>query len=225
MLEPIGRVRSPYREKFGVPRQPGLAPSVQATIELDGGRIDPQALRGLEGVSHLWVLFVFHGVETASVATVRPPRLGGNRRLGVLATRSPFRPNPIGLSAVKLLSVEGLALRVAGGDFLDETPVLDLKPYLPYADAIPEARCDWATAAPESLDIEFSRTARDTLAERPDRDSLRRLIVESLRWDPRPAYRRRDVDEREYGVRLADSDVRWRVDGNTLMVTEIRPAP
>ncbi|MCA9691061.1 MAG: tRNA (N6-threonylcarbamoyladenosine(37)-N6)-methyltransferase TrmO, partial [Myxococcales bacterium] len=130
-MEPIGVVRSPYTEKFGIPRQPGLAPSVRARVELDPRRVQPEALRGLSACSHVWLLTLLHAAKPTGHATVRPPRLGGNIRLGALATRSPFRPNPIGLSAVALVELAELALVVAGADLLDGTPVLDIKPYVP----------------------------------------------------------------------------------------------
>jgi tRNA-Thr(GGU) m(6)t(6)A37 methyltransferase TsaA len=220
VFEPIGTVRSPWPEKFGVPRQAGLAPAVTATIELDPARVPAEALRGLEATSHVWIVFVFHRSPPLEGATVRPPRLGGNQRLGVLATRSPVRPNPIGISAVRLLGIEGHRLRVAGPDLVDGTPVLDIKPYVPYADAIPEATCAWADRAPTPLPVCFSEDASATLASRPDADTLRDLIEQSLRWDPRPAYHDDDPD-RVYAARLDDVDVRWRVEGGGVVVVEI----
>ncbi len=140
---PIGIVRSCFREKFGIPRQPGLAPAARATLELLPPHNQPAAVRGLEDFSHVWLVFVFHGVPASRwQPTVRPPRLGGNRRLGVFATRSPFRPNPIGLSVValdRIVTGQGrVALHLSGVDVLDGTPVLDIKPYLPYADRVPD---------------------------------------------------------------------------------------
>jgi tRNA-Thr(GGU) m(6)t(6)A37 methyltransferase TsaA len=151
-LSPIGTIHSCYGEKFGIPRQPGLVKSATATLELLPPYNSPDALRGLDGFSHLWVIFLFHqSTRNQWKATVRPPRLGGNERVGVFASRSNFRPNPIGLSVVELLTVEGTQLHLGGGDFLDGTPVLDIKPYLPYADCIPSATGAFATRTPEPV--------------------------------------------------------------------------
>ncbi|MCA9682628.1 MAG: tRNA (N6-threonylcarbamoyladenosine(37)-N6)-methyltransferase TrmO [Myxococcales bacterium] len=223
-LEPIGVVRSPWPEKFGIPRQSGLADQIESLVELDRGRIPAEALRGLEGVSHLWLLTWFHAsVEDGWRPTVRPPRLGGAARLGVFATRSPHRPNPIALSLVTLRAVEDRCLRITGADLLDGTPVLDIKPYLPWAEARPEARCDWADQRPEPLAVHVSPAVDELLRAREDGDSLRALIVASLRWDPRPAHQRADPD-REFAVALADVDVRFVVAGDVLTVVGLRPA-
>jgi tRNA-Thr(GGU) m(6)t(6)A37 methyltransferase TsaA len=190
---PIGVVRSCFREKFGIPRQPGLASAARATLELLPPYNQPAAVRGLEGFSHLWLVFAFHGIPAGRwQPTVRPPRLGGNRRLGVFATRSTFRPNPIGLSAVKLERIATdhgkVVLHLAGVDVLDGTPVLDIKPYLPYADCIPTATGGFATEVPPSgLAVEFSPAAAAFCAALPVGDP-RELITQLLRQDPRPAY-------------------------------------
>jgi tRNA-Thr(GGU) m(6)t(6)A37 methyltransferase TsaA len=202
---PIGHVRSPWREKFGVPRQSGLA-QVEATIELDPLAIPREALRGLERVSHLWVISWFHGLpptEPAFRPTVRPPRLGGSVRLGVLATRSPHRPNPIGLSVVRLLAIEDRCLRVSGIDLLDGTPVLDIKPYGEWADAAPHEHADRFAASLEPID-----------------ETLRATIVDTLRWDPRPAHQREQAG-REYAMRMLAVDVRFRVDEQGVEVLAI----
>jgi len=215
-LAPIGWVRSPWPEKFGVPRQSGLAQS-EARIELDPQRIPREALRGLEQVSHLWLVSWFHGLREAEPfrPTVRPPRLGGSQRLGVLATRSPHRPNPIGLSVVRLLAIDDRTLRVRGIDLLDGTPVLDIKPYLPWADVVADATCEWADAAPRELEVRFAAQvgAID--------EALRAAIVDTLRWDPRPAHQRGDAS-REYGMRLLEVDLRFRVDERGVEVLAIR---
>lgn len=153
---PIGVIRSCFRQKFGIPRQPRLVPAARATLELLPSYAQPEAVRGLEGFSHLWLLFVFHGIPAGHwQPTVRPPRLGGNQRMGVFATRSSFRPNPIGLSAVALERIEisagRVVLHLAGVDVLDGTPVLDIKPYVPYADSIPEAVGGFANEAPGAV--------------------------------------------------------------------------
>ena len=165
-MEAIGYIRTPFREKFGVPRQPGLATAAQGVLELAPPFDRPESLEGLEGFSHVWLLWRFHLAVRKSEdwsPTVRPPRLGGNRRLGVFATRSPFRPNPLGLSAVRLLAVERRACRlVLGGvDLVDGTPVFDIKPYAPYTDSIPDAAGGFADASPEArLCVMFSAEAQ-----------------------------------------------------------------
>lgn len=224
-MQPIGVVRSAFREKFGIPRQPGLVPAAEAVIELLPPANQPEAVRGLEGFSHLWVVFVFHACPAGEWhATVRPPRLGGNERVGVFASRSPFRPNRIGLSLVTLDGVDcgpgGVSLRVSGADLLDGTPVLDLKPYLPYVEALPEAHGGFAPAAPESrLAVRFSAAAEAVLAARPDLPRLRELIGQLLALDPRPATCHEE--DRLFGFRLHDVDVRWRVAGGEAIVEEL----
>lgn len=225
-FHPIGVIRSCFREKFGIPRQPRLALAARATLELLPPYDQPVMVRGLEGFSHLWVIFVFHGVPAGRWhPTVRPPRLGGNRRLGVFATRSTFRPNPIGLSAVEL---EGIAiygrrvvLHLKGVDLLDGTPVLDIKPYLPYADAIATAMGGFASTVPESLAaVEFSPAAAAFCREWSEGD-LRELLGQILRQDPRPAYEQNDSALRRYGMKLYDCDVRWEMREGVAYVTEI----
>ncbi len=223
---PIGIIRSCFREKFGIPRQPGLAPAARATLELSPPYAQAAAVRGLEAFSHVWLVFVFHSTPAGHwQPTVRPPRLGGNRRLGVFATRSTFRPNPIGLSAVRLERVaiarQRVILHLAGVDLLDGTPVLDIKPYLPYADCLPEATGGFATEAPPHLPVEFSPAAAAFCATWPT-DELRGLIVQILRQDPRPAYRSAGTAPRSYGMRLYDCDVCWEMRDGVVYVTEIR---
>lgn len=220
-MHPIGHVRTPYPDRFGVPRQAGLADAVESRIELDPEVVGAESLRGLETATHLWVVFLFHTSPPARSHLVRPPRLGGNRRLGVFATRSPFRPNPIGLSAVRLCGIEGLCLTVTGGDFVDGTPVLDLKPYLPYADRIEDARCDWAPTRPVARTVRFARAALTQLERRPDTASIRQLIEQTLCWDPRPAYHGARPAPRTYGMRIVDVDVRWSVKDDAVLVESI----
>lgn len=229
-FEAIGYVESPFREKFGIPRQAGLAPSARGRVVILPPYDRPEAFEGLEGTSHLWLLFVFHGIEAAPwQPRVRPPRLGGNRRVGVFATRSGFRPNNIGLSVVGLEAIhcdrEGVRLDVTGLDLLDGTPILDIKPYIPYADARPQATSAIAPQAPEvCLTVRFAAQAESALTGMTDGSSLRRLIEETLALDPRPAYKGSD-DDKLYGMRLAGHEVRWRLEGDgRVVVLEIGAA-
>jgi tRNA (adenine37-N6)-methyltransferase len=225
-LQPIGVVRSPWKEKFAIPRQSGLARDVESSVELDRERIPSEALRGLEGVSHVWLLCWFHAsVEEGWRPTVRPPRLGGAVRLGVFATRSPHRPNPIALSLVRLLGVEDRRLRISEADLLDGTPVLDIKPYLPWAEQPEQAHCEWADAAPERLAVRFTAQAEASIAAHSEPALLRRVIVQSLCFDPRPAQQREDPN-RQFAVALLDVDVRFRIDvtdGTGVEVLAIEP--
>jgi tRNA-Thr(GGU) m(6)t(6)A37 methyltransferase TsaA len=226
-LRPIGVIRSCYREKFGVPRQAGLAPSARATLEIPLGPESRDALRGLEGFSHLWVIFWFHGVQDEGWRPlVRPPRLGGTRKMGVFASRSPHRPNPIGLSAVRLegIELEGSDLariEVSGGDFLDGTPVLDIKPYLPYADSIPSAHPGWAEPPLPRMEVAFSPEAEHALEGDPN---LRQLVLETVGLDPRPAFQASSASRGEgveYSCRIAELDVHWVVLEGRALVTRI----
>lgn len=229
-LSPIGLIESDFPDKFGVPRQPGLAPSARATLRLLSPYDDPLTTRGLDAFSHLWLTFLFHQSPERWTPLVRPPRLGGNRRVGVFASRSTHRPNRLGLSLVELLEIEthnGVRLHLAGADLISGTPVLDIKPYLPWAEARPEARADFAPEAPRRLPVRFTHGAETALARREDAASLRSLIEEVLSQDPRPAYRD-DDGTRRYGVRLRELDIHFRVtattDGTrTLEVLDIIP--
>lgn len=213
-LRVIGRVRSPWPEKFGVPRQSGLTRALAARIELDRELIPAEALRGLDGVSHVWVLSWFHQ-STSWRPTVRPPRLGGATRLGVFATRAPHRPNPIGLSLVRLLAVEDRSLRVADLDLVDGTPVLDIKPHLPWAEQPADARCEWAPAQPQPLPVRFAPAAAARLTA-----DEQAAIIETLRWDPRPAHQR-DQPERSFGLSIFDLDLRFVVDEAGALVLSV----
>ena len=231
-LEPIGMIKSCFKEKFGIPRQPGLVPAAKATLILKEPYNQPEALTGLEAFSHIWLIYIFHGIEQGKwKPTVRPPRLGGNRRAGVFATRSNFRPNPIGLSVVKLdkIVTRGVDMRLelSGVDLLDGTPVLDIKPYLPYADGIADARGGFAPEAPEPLlTVEFTpeaRTAGERLEAGPH-PGLLDLIVQMLILDPRPAYTGDRDPGRIYGFRIFEVDVQWRVAEGRAIVVTIIPA-
>ncbi len=220
-FNPVATIRSDFPEKFGVPRQSGLVPQLTARIVFEKPYRDAEALRGLEGFSHIWLLWVFSENRRAGWSpTVRPPRLGGNRRMGVFATRSPFRPNPIGLSCVRLLGIEhtgdGPVLLVGGADLVDGTPILDIKPYLPYADCVPEASGGFASAAARrGLTVEFP----EALLLRIPADK-REALIGALREDPRPSYQ--EDEERVYGVSFAGRNVRFRVRGEVLTVLEVQ---
>ncbi len=229
-MTPVGRIHSPYKEKFAVPRQPGLVKSARATLELLPPCNDPQTLRGIEAFSHLWLVFVFHECQGQGWhPTVRPPRLGGNERVGVFASRSPFRPNGLGLSVVELREVhqqgDRLWLELGGVDLVDGTPILDIKPYLPYADSLPAAQGGFAPMAPEAgMPVRFAPEAEaQLLAQQARYPELKHFIGEVLAQDPRPAYRRSQDDERLYGVKLYDFNVQWRVRGGVTEVVAIAP--
>ena len=230
-LEPIATIHSPFQEKFATPRQPGLAPSVTASIKFSPGFATPEAVRGLEGFSHLWLIFLFHqNWQKGWKPTVRPPRLGGNQRVGVYASRSPFRPNPVGLSAVKLLRINNeqgkISLEVQGADLIDGTPILDIKPYIAYGDSIPAANSGFASAAPGTpLKIIFSNQAQQQLSNyRSESPNLETMLTETLSLDPRPAYRRENKDDQKYGVLFDRYNVHWVVTGEELIVLSINPA-
>lgn len=224
---PIGYIHSPYKEKFGIPRQPDLAPSAQVTLELVPPYNQPDCVRGLEAFSHLWLTFVFHQtVARGWQPLIRPPRLGGNAKVGVFASRSTHRPNPLGLSLVRLTNIDcsnGVRLTLGGADLMDGTPILDIKPYIPFVEARPEACGGFADAPPPALLVHWSEAAQHELAAlHAVPAGLAALIDEVLAQDPRPAYQ--DDQERIYGVRLYDYNIRFRVTGQSAEVLEIRPA-
>ena len=220
-LTPIAHIRSDFSEKFGIPRQSGLVEELTATVVFQPPYRVPDALRGLEGFSHLWLIWEFSQARREGWSpTVRPPRLGGNKRLGVFATRSPFRPNPLGLSCVRLLEVrqdreQGTVLVVSGADLLDGTPIYDIKPYLPYADCKPEAVGGFA-ARPKGADLAVD--CSPALLDRVPEDK-RAALLAVLAQDPRPQYQ--DDPERVYGMAFAGLEVKFRVAGERLTVTEI----
>lgn len=222
----IAHIRTDFPTKFGIPRQSGLADALTGRVEFEPAYRNPDALRGLEGFSHIWLLWDFSQAhrETWS-ATVRPPRLGGNTRMGVFATRSPFRPNPIGLSCVRLERVElstpeGPVLRVAGADLMDGTPIYDIKPYIPYADCRPEATGGFTDGIDyPRLEVDFPEALLALIPE-----DKRPALIGVLAQDPRPGYRHAG-DARRYGVEFAGFDVRFVVEENTLRVTEVEKLP
>ena len=229
-LQPIGILHSPYKEKFAVPRPPGLVPSARARLELLPPCNDPQTLRDIEQFSHLWLIFQFHEcADQGRHPTVRPPRLGGNERVGVFASRSPFRPNGLGLSVVQLLGVQQqgsrLWLELSGVDLVDGTPILDIKPYVPYADSHPEARGGFAPDAPTPMAVEFSPEAEQAIQRAQHHyPELRAFIAEVLAQDPRPAYKKGKPDDKVYGVRLFDVNVQFQIKEPQCQVLTIEPA-
>jgi len=214
-IEPIGYIHTDFKDKFGIPRQSGRVESLVGRVELLPEYKGAQALRGIEEFSHLWLIFGFSKAERSrNTLTVRPPRLGGNRRIGVFASRSPFRPNSLGLSVVKLERVEGEDLIVSGVDLLDGTPIYDIKPYLPYADSKPDAKGSYGEENRDyCLEVEFP----DGLLEKLPEDK-RQTAIDCLKEDPRPSYH---DDERVYSMRFAERDVHFVVKGNKLTVVAV----
>ncbi len=227
-VSPIGFVRSCFKEKFAIPRQPQLAPAARGVLELVPPFDQAHALDGLEQVSHVWLLFLFHqALEAAPRLRVRPPRLGGNRMVGVFATRSTHRPNGIGQSVVRLERIESGRLHLSGIDLLDGTPVLDIKPYVPYADAIEDARNGLASDAPELIAVRWTEASLQQAHREALRldEPLQELIEQCLAQDPRPAYQT-PKPERRYGTRLWDVEVRWHYpDPESITVLEVSRMP
>ena len=221
-MEVIARIRSPFAEKFGVPRQSGVVEELCATVVFEPPYRNPDAVRGLEGFSHIWLIWQFdRALREGWSPTVRPPRLGGNRRLGVFATRSPFRPNGIGLSSVRLERMElhptlGPVLHVKGADLVDGTPIFDVKPYLPYTDSHPEATggfTDDTAMEPLTVDIPPALLEKLPEAQRPG-------LLGVLASDPRPRYQ--DDESRVYGLRFAGYNVRFTVSEGMLTVVDVQ---
>ena len=220
LLRPVAHIESDFPEKFGIPRQAGIVEELRARVVFEEPFRDPEALRGIEGFSHLWLIWQFSEALRGDFSpTVRPPRLGGNRRMGVFATRSPFRPNALGLSCVRLLGLEkdpekGTVLLVGGADLMDGTPIWDIKPYLPYADCRPEAACGFAPDPGAKLAVEIPAEQEEKIPEEK-RAALRGVLAN----DPRPRYQA-DA-ERVYAMSFAGLTVRFRADDHTLSVTEV----
>lgn len=221
VLRAIARIHNDFPTKFGLPRQSGLVTGIRGRIVFEPGYRQPEALRGLDGFSHIWLIWGFSKARReAWSATVRPPRLGGNTRVGVFATRSPFRPNALGLSCVKLEGIEregplGLVLRVSGADLMDGTPIYDIKPYLPYADSVPEARDGFAGGRErQMLSVKIPQELLSLIPE-----NKREGLVGALENDPRPAYL--DEPRRIFGFMFAGFDVRFTVNDGILTVVEV----
>lgn len=220
-IQVIARMKSDFPTKFGIPRQSGLVDELRSTIVFEPEFRNPDALRGIEDFSHLWIIWQFsEAVRTEWSPTVRPPRLGGNTRLGVFATRSPFRPNSLGLSSVKLLGVEkteefGTVLHVGGADLMDGTPIFDIKPYIPYGDCHPDATGGFTdTAGDFLLQVTFPKELLKLLPQ-----NKQEAAIGVLSHDPRPSYQRKPG--RVYGLTFAGFDIRFTVDGDTLTVVEV----
>ncbi len=232
VFDPIGVIHSCFPEKFGIPRQPGLAPAARASLEIVPPYDRDEAFRELGTFSHVWIVFVFHAIPAGKWRpTVRPPRLGGNRRAGVFATRSGFRPNPIGISAVALEGLRRhrgkLLVDLSGIDVLDGTPVLDIKPYLPYADTLPGASGGFAGRPPAATTaVAYTAGARID-ADRLEREhpGFTQLLEQVLAADPRPAYAEADTTRTRFGLRLYTANIRWRVHEGTIVVEAIEDDP
>ena len=220
-IQVIARMHSDFATKFGIPRQSGLVQELRSTIVFEPEFRNPDALRGIEDFSHLWIIWQFsEAVRTGWSPTVRPPRLGGNTRMGVFATRSPFRPNNLGLSSVKLLGVEhtqeyGTVLHVGGADLMDGTPIFDIKPYIPYGDCHPEATGGFTDTAGEFLlQVDFPPALRNILPQ-----GKQAAAIGVLSHDPRPSYQRKP--DRVYGITFAGFDIRFMVKDDTLTVIAV----
>lgn len=228
-LTVLAYARSCFRDKFGVPRQPGMTRHAHAELMIQAPYDREDAFRGLESCSHLWLTFQFHAaVQAEWRPVVRPPRLGGNRKMGVFASRSPFRPNSLGLSVVRNrgLRRQGseLILSISDHDLIDGTPILDIKPYLPFADAIPEAHIGWAGAPPtERLAVTFAMAAEQQLAalDPLKYPELRALIEDVVSYDPRPSFRRGRDEDRVYGAHLYDFNVRFQFTAEGVQVLTV----
>ncbi|WP_295507939.1 tRNA (N6-threonylcarbamoyladenosine(37)-N6)-methyltransferase TrmO [uncultured Pseudoalteromonas sp.] len=226
-LTAVGHIQSPYKQKFAIPRQPRLVPEAKAKLVFSSDFNREEFVRGLDEFSHIWLLFRFH--ETADKgysAMVRPPRLGGNERKGVFATRATFRPNAIGMSAVKLEGIEykngQLSLLLSGIDLLDGTPILDIKPYLPYSDAMTDATAGFADTRPETdMSVEFCDEALAFIEKQTEQPELKAFISNVLKQDPRPAYKKQRDSEQSYGMTLYDFNIRWHVKDNHNTVISI----
>lgn len=221
-IETIATVHSPYKQKFGIARQPGLVPAAEICIALHP-EFQADCVRGLEAFDYIWVHFIFHGVLGEGWAPlVRPPRLGGKQKKGVFATRSPHRPNHLGLSLLKLESIStqgAVKLWCSGADLLDQTPVVDIKPYIPFVEAKPEAKAGFACDEPAKLEIAWhEKSGRGRLS-----DDLASLVSQSIAQDPRPAYQ--NIPERIYVMSIANYEIRFQINGNRALILSAQPMP
>ncbi|OTP88659.1 tRNA (N6-threonylcarbamoyladenosine(37)-N6)-methyltransferase TrmO [Gilliamella apicola] len=227
-IKPIGIIHSPYSEKFAVPRQPNLVTAGQGELHLLAPYNNTVSVKGLEQFSHLWLLFQFHHIEPEKWRlTVRPPRLGGNKTLGVFATRSPFRPNHIGLSAVELKDIviknKQIILKLGSIDLVDGTPIIDIKPYIPYCDSYPTAIAGYAQSEPErKITVEFSPQAQLILTSYLSTyPHLTELITQVISQDPRPAYKQNNIEQQEYGLTLYQFNIKCKISNQHAIVEDI----
>lgn len=219
-VKPIAHIKSDFPTKFGIPRQAGIVDTLEAVVVFEPEYRNPDALRGIDGFSHLWLIWQFsEAVRDTWSPTVRPPRLGGNTRLGVFATRSPFRPNALGLSCVRLVGVEesdmGTVLRVAGADLMDGTPIYDIKPYIPYADCHPDALSGFAPDSGKKLSVSIAEDI-----ERKIPSAKLPAVIGVLENDPRPRYQ--NDPDRIYTMEFADFEISFKVDGEKLTVSDVK---
>lgn len=229
-LSPIGFINSPYKQKFAIPRQANLVRAGVGSIELNEEYADINCLRGIEQFSHLWVVFLFHATADQGWSpTVQPPRLAGKEKVGVFSSRAPFRPNPIGISAVEYIKHQEsngrILIDIRGLDLLDGTPVLDLKPYIPYADSLPNAIGGYAAEKPNhDFFIDFAKTVEEQLIlYKENYPNLKELITQVLTLDPRPAWRVKGQDEKQYGMTLYNFNIKFRVEKERIRVTSLQP--
>lgn len=222
-LEPIATVRSIFTENFGIPRQSGLCPASLAYLEFANNEFNREALKDLDGTSHIWIIFYFHSLKKSpDKAKIRPPRLGGNKYVGVFSSRSPYRPNQIGLSLVEFKGIEQtdkfIQLKIANHDLLEGTPVLDIKPYLPGDRPNSDPEFGWQISDWPELNVEFCSSVNEILKKKT---RLKNLICDILKNNPTPAYTAKQGTSRTFGMKVADYDVNFEVQGNKCLVTKI----
>jgi len=235
-FEAIGIAHTPFTQRFGIPRQPGLVPEAKGILKMNGHPDFQFALRRLEEFSHVWVVFVFHAHGGNKwKPTIRPPRLGGKEKVGVLSSRSPHRPNPIGLSVMELEKIDfnakgGPELHVRGVDLLDGTPILDLKPYIPYADSVPHANSGWAHEEIKKTPVFFEPLALDKLneIEKSECPDLKKLVEQLLTIDPRPGFQRKDLPPeaehsqgKDFGLLVKSYDIKWKIEDHRFVVYDL----
>ncbi|MFT5164718.1 MAG: tRNA-Thr(GGU) m(6)t(6)A37 methyltransferase TsaA [Alteromonadaceae bacterium] len=227
-IDTLGILHSPFKEKFAIPRQPRLVPEAIGRLQMLPPYHTEAFVRDLRQFSHLWLLFMFHqNLEKGWTPTIRPPRLGGNKKIGVFASRATFRPNGIGMSAVKLIDIVngpgGIELILGGVDLLDQTPIIDIKPYLPYSDIISDADAGFADARPDNaMTVSFTVEAQSQCLQFEQKHpGLQTLIKKILLEDPRPAYKKNSTEKQSYGVKLYDLNVTWQVIGEYTIVTAV----
>ena len=238
-FEAIGIAQTPFTQRFGIPRQPGLVPEAKGILKINGHPDFQYALKRLEEFSHIWVVFVFHAHGGNKwKPTIRPPRLGGKEKVGVLSSRSPHRPNPIGLSVVELEKIDfaakgGPEIHVRGVDLLDGTPILDLKPYIPYADSVPHANSGWAHEEIKKTEVFFEPLALEKIheAEKNGYPQLKEFIEQLLTIDPRPGFQKRDLPPdadhsqgKDFGLLVKDYDVQWKILNQKFVVYDLLKA-